>query len=472
MTRAKTRSPNSQSHWYGNWHTYSTILTLNWNENVICKHIFLALAQVKHSQKLRAPPLRPWVIAQKDGVVLAAHCTCMAGLGETCSHVGAVLFAIKAAVMLRESKTVTESPAYWLLPGGEPKEKYLEVDKIDFHSKVTIKQRLDITLAAGKETPYRERQNLPNVAEPTDAELNSFLGELHAAGDKPVLLSVMENYAEFYAPASNTSTGKPLSELYDEQCSLMTREQLLLHCSTITVHVTEREADEIEQQTKEQSKSKAWYRFRAGRITASQMKAVCRTSPDNPSRSLIQHICYPLSTGFTSKAATWGCDHEQQALMCYRQLMSTHANFICETSGFVINPELPHMGATPDGMVHCDCCGDGVVEVKCPYCVHDSMSLRECVGDTRFCLEQCNEKLQLKHSHAYYFQVQAQMLVCNKEFADFVVWSENDVHMERIEPDAELWDEIKSKSMAVFSRAILPELVGKLFSRPCQAVSE
>lgn len=76
-------------------------------------------------------------------------------------------------------------------------------------------------------------------------------------------------------------------------------------------------------------------------------------------------------------------------------------------------------------------------------------------------MEDSNGKLQLKHSHAHYYQVQTQLLVSNREFADFVVWSEHDVHIEQIEPDVELWELLKSKS-----RAILPELVGKLNSRP------
>ena len=116
------------------------------------------------------------------------------------------------------------------------------------------------------------------------------------------------------------------------------------------------------------------------------------------------------------------------------------------------------MGATPDGMIHCDCCGDGVGEMPI-LCTR--MCQPEGMCDSRFCLEDSNGKLQLKHSHAYYYQVQTQLLVSNREFADFVVWSEHDVHIERIEPDVELWELLKSKSRAFFYRAILPELVGK-----------
>ena len=45
---------------------------------------------VNHSQKLNEKPLTPWLVAEKEGKIHAAHCDCMAGLGETCSHVAAL----------------------------------------------------------------------------------------------------------------------------------------------------------------------------------------------------------------------------------------------------------------------------------------------------------------------------------------------------------------------------------------------
>ncbi|WAR27015.1 hypothetical protein MAR_012719 [Mya arenaria] len=69
------------------------------------------VAKVLHSQRLNEKPLRPWIIAERDGPIIAGHCTCMAGLGETCTHVASLLFCIEAVVKLRESRTVTEVPA-------------------------------------------------------------------------------------------------------------------------------------------------------------------------------------------------------------------------------------------------------------------------------------------------------------------------------------------------------------------------
>jgi len=44
-------------------------------------------------------------------------------------------------------------------------------------------------------------------------------------------------------------------------------------------------------------------------------------------------------------------------------------------SGLVVNPQWPFIGACPDGVIECDCCGRGVLEIKCPYCHRDSSVL-------------------------------------------------------------------------------------------------
>ena len=40
----------------------------------------------------------------------------MAGLGKSCSHVASLLWAIEAGAKQINSSTVTDKPAYWVLP--------------------------------------------------------------------------------------------------------------------------------------------------------------------------------------------------------------------------------------------------------------------------------------------------------------------------------------------------------------------
>ena len=56
-------------------------------------------AEVIPSQRLNENPNLPWVTINLRGKsVNTAHCTCMAGLGESCPHIGALLFKLKLAV--------------------------------------------------------------------------------------------------------------------------------------------------------------------------------------------------------------------------------------------------------------------------------------------------------------------------------------------------------------------------------------
>lgn len=54
--------------------------------------------------RLSEKPLDVWVTCKDEGIVLAAHCTCIAGLGEVCSHVGSILYAVMTIV--RSAKEV------------------------------------------------------------------------------------------------------------------------------------------------------------------------------------------------------------------------------------------------------------------------------------------------------------------------------------------------------------------------------
>ena len=78
--------------------------------------VAVVIARVRHSQKLSDTPVKPWIAALQNGTVLCAHCTCMAGLGEACSHVAALLFTIEANTRYRNSVSCTSQLCAWLPP--------------------------------------------------------------------------------------------------------------------------------------------------------------------------------------------------------------------------------------------------------------------------------------------------------------------------------------------------------------------
>lgn len=70
--------------------------------------------QVKHSQRMNDKPLKPWVIVLPDGSITSAHFTCMAGLGEVCSHAASIVFAIYC--QKRQSESCTDKLSKWTVP--------------------------------------------------------------------------------------------------------------------------------------------------------------------------------------------------------------------------------------------------------------------------------------------------------------------------------------------------------------------
>ena len=152
---------------------------------------------------------------------------------------------------------------------------------------------------------------------------------------------------------------------------------------------------------------------------------------DKPAKRLIKGICYSDSVRFNTAAMIWGCEHEKDALEAYQKHMeTTHDGFKMETSRFVISDNFPFIGASPNSMVESNCCGKGTVEVKCPYCVRDKL-----VEEKVAWLENVEGRTQLCRTHQYYYQVQTQVFVCNVDYSDFVAWTKEGIHQERISPD-------------------------------------
>lgn len=154
-----------------------------------------------------------------------------------------------------------------------------------------------------------------------------------------------------------------------------------------------------------------------------------------------------------------------------REMCGSHEHFVVTDSGLNVNPQWPHLGASPDGLVNCDCCGQGSCEIKCPFCYKDA-TIQEASGQKNSCLTEIYGKTMLDRKHAYFYQVQAQIFIIDVDYCDFVVWTEKDVHIERIYPDSVFWEEALAKSSKFFCVGILPEIIGKWYSRPVKVNTE
>ena len=176
-------------------------------------------------------------------------------------------------------------------------------------------------------------------------------------------------------------------------------------------------------------------------------------------------ICYPESHQFKARATMWGCEHEEIARQHYIESAEfDHIELEVSLSGLIIHTSYPHMGASPDGIVNCVCCGKGVLEIKCPYSCVDR-SFLEASSEQRFFLELIDDTFHLKKEHAYYYQIQMQMKFSESLYGDFVVWREQELLVERILPDEQFIEQALEKSTKFFKYALLPELLGKYYSK-------
>ncbi|KAK2555743.1 hypothetical protein P5673_022310 [Acropora cervicornis] len=395
---------------------------------------YVVLAKVRHSQRMNDPPIPIWVIASQEGTIISAHCMgCKAGLGETCSHVASVLFYIEAWTRINGKMACTQVKCAWLLPTYVNEVPYARARDINFKSAKKLKEEMDL--------------------------------KIDAVGD---------NQSEPPAPARNIKTSnmsvRPLDE--DEMNAQLKK----LNDLTVNLDLNDSELCAIEADTRKQFKGNLFFRHRAGRIGASVSWAVAHSNPMQPSQSLIKSLCYPHLFRVTSKAITHGKKYEKTAVETYVSLMSqTHKDFQVKYCGMIVDKEHPWLHATPDFMASCSCCGDGCGELKCPYGIKNG-DFENYISKTTSCLEKVNGEIRLKRNHQYYYQVQQQLNITKLKYCDFVVFAFNVnnqpvIFYERIYSDFPLWESLQPKLTKFWRICILPEILGRWYTRKCHMPS-
>ena len=102
-----------------------------------------------------------------------------------------------------------------------------------------------------------------------------------------MILTVTSPYSDEFVPLSvQDGFPRPLTDLYEESFADLQYKDLLEVCTNVNISVSQEQANTVEVRTCGQAASKLWYQYRAGRITASCMKAACHTNLTSPSKGL------------------------------------------------------------------------------------------------------------------------------------------------------------------------------------------
>ena len=131
-------------------------------------------------------------------------------------------------------------------------------------------------------------------------------------------------------------------------------------------------------------------------------------------------MCHALSQHHAACSCSLTClalsQHatRRSSVLCLVQATLSCRSLNSTPSGLVVHPEHHWIAASPDGLVNDPSSPDtlGIVEFKNPYAQREK-PLIEATKDKNFCLAFKNNCLSLKHTHQYYYQVQATMF-CTK----------------------------------------------------------
>ena len=226
------------------------------------------MGKVNHSYAVSQTPLNPWVAIRKNGMVECGHCNCMAGLAETCSHVAAILYWLETAVRLHEETTCTSKPNSWLppsMPVACHKVPYVTMEELE---KITSRKELSESSSGPGLTDNADQA-------PSQEELEELYMDIsNVTGRKPAILTLIPQYSNRFIQSSD-HLPPLLQGLYDPQNLSLNLDQLVEKYNNVCKNsVTESQVRHLEEITRGQSKNRQWFRYRTGRITASQLHQV------------------------------------------------------------------------------------------------------------------------------------------------------------------------------------------------------
>ncbi|XP_037535870.1 uncharacterized protein LOC119412904 isoform X1 [Nematolebias whitei] len=395
------------------------------------------------------------VLKDSCPVELIHHsCTCVAG-AALCNHCVALLFQSAHYSELKLSVvppvlSCTEGEQQW----HKPRTLGIKPGPVDKMTVLSAKPKSGATTEGVRSTLYKGLSgDLPDLSVLRVSEMY----EDFAAADAPMICSmgISHEFPLVDSALGKVQAGSPLSyqqpatakrdmsfhaapprpslplknyHLQPSKSMFVCSEPQQLHLKSM--EVTWDMVNKFECATRAQSTCPEWHQLRRHRLTASRFREICQVQ-DKSEEDLANRL---LQGTYQTAAMKRGLELEADAIWEYCQIKRVN-HYPC---GFVIHPDAPWLGASPDGLIFdpSEPCQFGLIEIKCP----NVKSYVDCPY-----LQMKSGKLELKKTHVYYWQVQGQMLITGMNWCDFVVSAEEDILIQRIYADTNVMDSIKHK---------------------------
>jgi len=226
------------------------------------------------------------------------------------------------------------------------------------------------------------------------------------------------------------------------------------HTQLSNITITLDEAHSLERSTREQSQSTKWQQSSVGRVTASRFGDVLLRQ-SLPSESFINSFLNNKEFTTIPMQIVHGIQNEMKARNAY----CSRTGFTVYKCGLVVNPSVPWLGASPDGLVKEDSAEQysfGLLEIKCPY-IQCFSTVEDACSDPSFFAEIKNGSVTLKESHKHFFQIQGQMALTKVPWCDFVIYTHCNFTIQRIKYNEDLWNDMQLKLTDFYFKYILPK---------------
>jgi Viral alkaline exonuclease len=221
----------------------------------------------------------------------------------------------------------------------------------------------------------------------------------------------------------------------------------------------------IERDTRFQSQSKAWHEQKLHRVTASMGGSFLNMSVGIDPLKRFKALKKP----FSSASVRHGLNNESAAFLEFLNTFAAREKKsiqLVSSVGLLVHPNFPSFGASLDRLMKVDneLCS---VEVKCPYNPFiRKQKLRFKMKDKAFYVNlNSNDEPFLKENHAYYFQVQMQLMVSNLDTGYFVMYiPPDDIEYVKIRRDNTFIKEMLEDLSNIYETSLLPAFAEEMYT--------
>ena len=432
---------------------------LSFNEISSASQLCLLKTTCRPSQRISDVPHKLWVcIVKKTGKIMSAHCSCMAGIGQTCNHVAAALFRIEAAVRMGLSNpSCTSTTCEWLPNNTQVKPMKIKDLKLA-HGNFGRRGKKPKELNSSPKKMYNPTMNFDKSLTLTD--ICTALKSVCKA-DESIIFA-----AEF--------KDKPLCEAEaGSNVSILTFEKVLLEASIPEEFFSKMDyfaqhVNEIEEATRGQSDNSFWFMLRKHVITASKvhdvktrMSTYQRKGADTDLTSVFDKVAGEKPINPEIAALKYGRAMEEEAVQAFCTMYARqHSNAKIVDCGIFLCRDMPFVGGSPDRIIVCDCCGRSCLEVKCPYSIAHTTPTDQNIN-LSYLKRGAHSSLMLNRSHRYYTQCQVQMAATGITKGYFFVWTSHGTFVEKVSFDEGFWDETKKLCNDFYWTKYIPFLFSK-----------